>query len=88
MAGSQKNYTGFYDGTDHGISVTLTETSEGGTVKYGKKEGECTLTESPLYRNTGTYTVYYEVSKDNYIIDKGQALVTINPARSYRDGRA
>lgn len=75
-----ENYTGFYDGKDHGISVTLTETSEGGTVKYGKKEGECTLTESPLYRNTGTYTVYYEVSKDNYITDKGQALVTINPA--------
>ena len=38
------------------------------------------LTESPLYRNAGTYTVYYEVSKDNYITDKGQALVTINPA--------
>lgn len=75
-----ENYTGFYDGKDHGISVTLTETSEGGTVKYGKKEGECTLTESPLYRNAGTYTVYYEVSKDNYITDKGQALVTINPA--------
>ena len=74
------NYTGFYDGKDHGISVTLTETSEGGTVKYGEKEGECTLTESPLYRNAGTYTVYYEVSKDNYITYKGQALVTINPA--------
>lgn len=75
-----ENYTGFYDGKDHGISVTLTETSEGGTVKYGEKEGECTLTESPLYRNAGTYTVYYEVSKDNYITYKGQALVTINPA--------
>ena len=60
--------------------MTLTETSEGGTVKYGEKEGECTLTESPLYRNAGTYTVYYEVSKDNYITYKGQALVTINPA--------
>lgn len=77
---ASENYTGVYDGRAHGISVTLTATAEGGTVKYGEKEGECTLTESPLYRNAGTYTVYYEVSKDNYITDKGQALVTINPA--------
>ena len=77
---ASENYTGVYDGRAHGISVTLTATAEGGTVLYGETEGECKLTENPLYRNAGTYTVYYEVSKDNYITHKGQALVTIDPA--------
>ena len=77
---ASENYTGVYDGRAHGISVTLTAAAEGGTVLYGETEGECKLTENPLYRNAGTYTVYYEVSKDNYITHKGQALVTIDPA--------
>lgn len=77
---ASENYTGVYDGRAHGISVTLTAAAEGGTVLYGETEDECTLTENPLYRNAGTYTVYYEVSKDNYITHKGQALVTIDPA--------
>ena len=75
-----ENYTGVYDGRDHGISVTLSAAAEGGTIFYGETEGECKLTENPLYRNAGTYTVYYEVSKDNYITHKGQASVTIHPA--------
>ena len=75
-----ENYTGVYDGRAHGISVTLSAAAEGGTILYGETEGECKLTENPLYRNTGAYTVYYEVSKDNYITHKGQASVTIAPA--------
>ena len=75
-----ENYTGVYDGTAHGISVTLSAAAEGGTIMYGETEGECKLIENPLYRNTGTYTVYYEVSKDNYITHKGHASVTIKPA--------
>ena len=77
---ASENYTGVYDGRAHGISVNLTAAAEGGTVLYGETEGECTLTENPLYRNAGAYTVYYEVSKDNYITHKGQASVTIDPA--------
>ena len=75
-----ENYTGVYDGRAHGISVTLSAAAEGGTILYGETEGECKLTENPLYRNTGAYTVYYEVSKDNYITHKGHASVTIAPA--------
>ena len=77
---ASENYTGIYDGRAHGISVNLTAAAEGGTILYGETEGECTLTENPLYRNAGAYTVYYEVSKDNYITHKGQASVTIDPA--------
>lgn len=77
---ASENYTGTYDGRAHGISVNLTAAAEGGTILYGETEGECTLTENPLYRNAGAYTVYYEVSKDNYITHKGQASVTIDPA--------
>lgn len=75
-----ENYTGVYDGKAHGISVTLSAAAKGGTILYGETEGECKLTENPLYRNTGAYTVYYEVSKDNYITHKGHASVTIKPA--------
>ena len=75
-----ENYTGVYDGRAHGISVTLSAAAEGGTILYGETEGECKLTGNPLYRNAGTYTVYYEVSKDNYITHKGHASVTIKPA--------
>lgn len=75
-----ENYTGVYDGRAHGISVTLSAAAKGGTILYGETEGECKLTENPLYRNTGAYTVYYEVSKDNYITHKGHASVTIKPA--------
>ena len=77
---ASENYTGVYDGRAHGISVTLSATAEGGTISYGETEDECKLTENPLYRNAGAYTVYYEVSKDNYITHKGQASVTIAPA--------
>ena len=75
-----ENYTGVYDGRAHGISETLSAAAKGGTILYGETEGECKLTENPLYRNTGAYTVYYEVSKDNYITHKGHASVTIKPA--------
>lgn len=77
---ASEDYNGDYDGRAHGISVNLTAAAEGGTILYGETEGECTLTENPLYRNAGAYTVYYEVSKDNYITHKGQASVTIDPA--------
>ena len=67
-------YTGTYDGSAHGISVTA---PEGAIVKYGTEEGTCELSESPTFTNVGTYIVYYEVTKDNYNTVTGSQTVTI-----------
>lgn len=74
-------YTGAYDGSAHGITVTV---PAGAAVKYGTAPGSCTQTASPVYTNVGTYTVYYQVTKTNYKPVAGSAKVIINP-RSISD---
>lgn len=71
---SAEGFEGDYDGEAHKISVT---TPDGATIKYGTTEGSCTLTENPTYTDAGTYTVYYEVSKNKYRSTYGSATVTI-----------
>ena len=61
MEVSATGYEGVYDGNAHGITVTA---PEGATVKYGTEEGKYDLTENPTYTNVGTYTVYYQVTKE------------------------
>lgn len=69
-------YTGTYDGSAHGITVTV---PTGATVKYRKEaSGSYTLTASPAYTDVGTYTVYYQVTKSNYMSVTGFAQVKIN----------
>ena len=70
-------YSGVYDGQAHGISVTA---PEGAVVKYGTAEGSCMLDASPTYINTGTYTVFYEVTQANYNTVTGNAVVSISKA--------
>ena len=43
-------WSGTYDGTAHGITVT----SEGATIKYGTEEGTYNLESSPTYTNPGS----------------------------------
>lgn len=73
--------TGTYDGSAHGITVTVPADA---TVKYGTASGSCTQNASPAYTNVGTYTVYYQVTKPNYRTVTGSAKVIIN-ARSISD---
>ena len=47
-----------YDGTDHGINVTG---PEGATVKYST-DGETWLETSPVCKNPGNYTVYWQLT--------------------------
>ena len=68
-----------YDGEKHGIKVN-TEPTEGVTVKYGTAEGEYNLNESPGYSNAGEYTVYYQVTAENYNTVNGAATVKIEKA--------
>ena len=73
-------YTGIYDGQSHGIKITLTGNAGNGEILYGESEDNCTLTESPVYKNTGSYTVYYTVTKKNFDTLSGSATVAITPA--------
>lgn len=77
MTVTATGYTGTYDGSAHGITVTA---PEGATVKYGTTAGSYTQTSSPTYTNANTYTVYYEVTKDNYTTVTGSADVKIAKA--------
>lgn len=74
-------YTGIYDGKSHGIKITLTGNAGDGEILYGESEDNCTLTESPVYKNTGSYIVYYTVTKKNFDTISGSATVAITPAQ-------
>ena len=69
-------YSGTYDGSAHGISVS----SSGATIKYGTSSGTYDRTSSPTYTNAGTYTVYYQVTRSGYKTVTGSKTVTINKA--------
>ena len=71
------DYNGTYDGTAHGITVTC----DGATIKYRTTDsGEYDLTENPTYSTVGTYTVYYQVTRDKYPTVTGSNTVSISKA--------
>ena len=69
-----------YDGKEHGIEVIVKDPVEGATVKYGTKPEEYNLTENPQYCNANEYTVYYQVTAENYNTVEGVATVKIEKA--------
>ena len=77
MEVSASGYSGTYDGWSHGISVTAPDDA---TIKYGTAANACDLDNSPKYTNAGTYTIYYEVTKDKYTTVTGSATVKIYKA--------
>ena len=77
MSVSAAGYSGVYDTTAHGITVTA---PEGATVKYGTTAGNYNQTASPTYTDAGTYTVYYEVTKTNFTTVTGSQTVSISKA--------
>ncbi len=76
-----EGYTGRYDGQAHGISITV-KTPEDATIKYGTQEGTYDLDASPTYTNAGSYTVYYQITKDKYKTVTGSATVVIEKAEA------
>ena len=81
MTVSAVGFEGTYDGKAHSITVMVTTPAEGAVVKYGITEGSYDLTENPTYTDAGTYTVYYQVTKDGYEATTGNAIVKINKAK-------
>ena len=71
-----KGYSGTYDGKAHGLTVTVTTPTSGGTVKYGTKSDSCTKS-ALTYTKAGTYTVYYVAKADGYAAVSGSAEVKI-----------
>ena len=71
-----EGYKGEYDGQPHGITVNVTDPATGSTVKYGTAEGTYD-SDSLTYTNAGVYTVYYQVTADQYKTVTGSATVEI-----------
>lgn len=68
-----------YDGNAHGVSVTKTDESKNYTITYGTTENDCTLNNSPVYTNAGTYTIYFKVVDNDTLADYvGSVTLTIN----------
>lgn len=65
-----------YNGQEHSASVTA---PQGATVKYGTKSGSYDLSSCPAYKDAGTYTVYYQVTKENYKTVEGAFRIVIQP---------
>lgn len=74
MAADVAGYSDVYDGASHGITVTPSE--KGASVRFGTEEGTYDKDEV-AYTDAGTYTVYYQVTKDNYTTVTGSATVEI-----------
>ncbi len=68
-------YNGTYNGSNHAITVT----SSGATITYSS-DGTNYSSTKPTYRNAGTYTTYYKVSKTGYNTVTGSRTVVINKA--------
>lgn len=82
-----EGYDGIYDEASHGISVTVNTPATGATVMYGDTEGSYDYTSSPEYTEVGLYTVYYQITADNYDALTGSATVSIDENPDRRDAR-
>lgn len=68
-----------YDGQPHGVVVTKTDESKNYTITYGTTENDCTLNSSPVYKNAGTYTIYFKVVDNDTLAEHvGYVTLTIN----------
>lgn len=72
-----EGYEGDYDKAGHSITVNV-QAPTGTTVMYGLTEEAYDLDTNPVYTDAGTYTVYYQVTKEGYIPVEGSAVVTIH----------
>jgi uncharacterized repeat protein (TIGR02543 family) len=71
-----EGYVGVRDSERHGITVNVTAPA-GAVVKYGTAKGTYDLDESPTYKDAGDYTVYYQITADNYSTVTGKEKVVI-----------
>ena len=70
-------YNGCYDRKEHGIEIKLLNPQDA-KIKYGLENGIYDLDTSPKFINAGEYTVYYQVTSENYNTTTGSAKVIID----------
>lgn len=58
-------YDGYYDGLNHGISVSFS--TSGATVEYSTTGTSGWTATNPLYKDVGEYTVYFRITKSGYV---------------------
>ena len=86
LTDTSTDYSGTYDGTAHGITVSATgfkgsdtwENALGKAIKYGTASGSYTLTTNPTETNViNNKTIYYQITFDNYNTITGSKTITI-----------
>lgn len=78
MTLTAEDYSGTYDGQKHGITVTVTEPADA-EISYRASEDAFWQSAPVTYRDAGTYTVYYQVTSENYETETGSRTITITP---------
>ncbi|MFV0412738.1 MAG: InlB B-repeat-containing protein [Oscillospiraceae bacterium] len=75
---SAPNVSVFYDGLPHSTAATALPTDA--SILYSNDNGATyTLAEAPTYTNAGSYTVYFQATRNGYTAAAGTATVTISP---------
>jgi len=80
MTVTPEDQTVTYNGseqTPEGVTVTTPE--DGATVTYGTEDGTYDSSSPMGYTDAGTYTIYYQVTADNYTTVTGSYTFTIEP---------
>ena len=78
MTLTAEDYSGTYDGQKHAITVTVTEPADV-EISYRASENASWQSAPVTYRDAGTYTVYYQVTSENYETETGSRTITITP---------
>ena len=75
IAYTASGYTGYYDGNPHTIALDVT--TEGVTATYATSEDGTYSATLPSFTESGTYTVWFKLEKENYVTVIDSATVTI-----------
>lgn len=78
MTLTAEDYSGTYDGQKHAITVTVTDPADV-EISYRASENASWQSAPITYRDAGTYTVYYQVTSENYETETGSRTITITP---------
>ena len=71
-------YTGTYDGQGHSITVNVTTPSAGYSVTYSTSANGSFTSTNPSYSDTGSYTVYFRITANNYTTITDSRTIVIN----------
>ena len=85
MTVSFPDVTVTYDGQPHSTIATVSDPATGATIRYGTSQSSCTLVDPIQKTNVGNYTIYVEITADNYTTYQGSAKLKINKAPTHVD---